>query len=200
MCHPLYFILLFRITFGFSIPAGYTSQEAVICRVAMINSGFFIEFGMDKGKGFYYKSELDGKHHIYMEHIVADTFVDVIFSRDQSLSQTTTVYLQAENKTYALTISDIQRTNHKKGKMEVTFGAKLKGTSVSKGFNGCIGDAYINTFKLSDSRNMNHVFYNFRCFKERNDCLGNIRFNECYTYSLYDIAKYYKAYKLIRKN
>ena len=136
---------------------------------------------MDKGKGFYFKSELDDKHHIYMEHIVADTLVNVIFSRDQSLSQTTTVYLQAENKTYALTISDIQRTNHEEGKMEVTFGAKLKGTSVLKGFNGCIGDAYINTFKLSDSRNMNHVFYNFRCFKERNDCLGNIRFNECHT-------------------
>ena len=157
----------------------------------MVNSGFFIEFGMDKDKGFYYRSEFDGTHHIYMEDNIEDTFVSVAFTRDQSLSQTTTVSLQAEDKTYSLTISDIQRTNHEEGKMEVTFGAQLKGTSVSKGFNGCIEDVYINTFKLSDSKNMNHVFTNFKCFKEQNDCLGNIRFNECHTNA---------AYKLISKN
>ena len=157
----------------------------------MINSGFFIEFGMDKGKGFYYKSELDGKHHMDGLNIVADTFVNVAITRDQSVSQITTVLLQAEDKTYPLTISDTKQTNHEEGKMEVTFGAQVKGTSVSKGFNGCIEGAYINTFKLSDSRNMNHVFTNFKCFKEQNDCLGNIRFNECHTNV---------AYKLISKN
>ena len=151
----------------------------------MINSGFFLEFGMDKAKGFYYKSELDGKHHIDLD-IVADTFVNVAITRDQTVSQTTAILLQAEQTSYPMTIP-AKQANHEEGKMEVIFGAQVKGTSVSKGFNGCIEGAYINTFKLSDSRNMNHVFYNFRCFGERNDCLGNIGFNECHTNVAYKL-------------
>ena len=174
----------FRINFGLTLTAGYTSQDAVIAKFTMEEENSFIEFGMDRESGnFYYDSTWEKRKllKIRQESLVADTTILVSIIRDQEVDQSVQITITTEVETHKTEIAAARRSQTE-GKMRVEFGGEITDSgAVSRGFHGCIEGAYIDTYKPSAKLPPHRdVFANFKCQAKTDSCIGNVRFNSCH--------------------